>query len=66
MPKTFPFSTSLRVVCESGAIDLNWLWTDKGPVNDVVLYPTTGNAEKFEIADYDTLMKLNVNISLKV
>ncbi|OPZ89099.1 MAG: Inositol 2-dehydrogenase [Firmicutes bacterium ADurb.Bin419] len=53
MPKTFPFSTSLRVVCEDGAIDLNWCWTDKGPVNDVILYPSTGTAEKLEIVDYD-------------
>lgn len=53
MPDTFPFSTSLRVIGETGAIDLNWYWSSKGPVNDVRLYPETGEATKLEIADYD-------------
>jgi UDP-N-acetylglucosamine 3-dehydrogenase len=53
MPDTFPFSTSLRVIGETGAIDLNWNWNSKGPVNDVRLYPETGETTKLEIADYD-------------
>ena len=53
MPKSFPFSTSLRVVCENGAIELNWHWGPNEPVNDVILYPSGGDSEKLVIADYD-------------
>jgi UDP-N-acetylglucosamine 3-dehydrogenase len=53
MPKSFPFSTNLRVVCEKGAIELNWHWGLNGPVNDVTLYPDEGDPEKLFIPDYD-------------
>lgn len=53
MPESFPFSTSMRIVCELGAIDLNWHWGEQGPVNDVVLYKNEGNPEKLMIPDYD-------------
>ena len=53
MPDTFPFSTSLRVIGETGAIDLNWYWSSNGPVNDVLLYPEAGEATKLKIPDYD-------------
>lgn len=53
MPKSFPFSTSLRIVCEKGAVELHWHWGSQGPVSDVTLYPFEGIPEKLTIADYD-------------
>lgn len=53
MPKSFPFSTSLRVVCEKGMLELNWHWGSTGPVNDLTLYPEEGNPEKLIVPDYD-------------
>ncbi len=53
MPLSFPFSTSLRVVCEEGAIDLNWYWGGQFPVSEVKMYPQKGNPEILSIPDYD-------------
>lgn len=53
MPNSFPFSTSLRIVCEEGAIDLNWKWGDSGPISDVILYWNNGKQEQLNIPDYD-------------
>ncbi len=53
MPESFPFSTSLRIGCEKGAIELNWYWGLNGPVNNVTLYPEKGNPQKLIIPDYD-------------
>ncbi|MBN2084573.1 MAG: Gfo/Idh/MocA family oxidoreductase [Anaerolineales bacterium] len=53
MPLSFPFSTSLRVVCEAGAIDLNWHWGGQFPVSEVKMYPQKGNPEILAIPDYD-------------
>jgi UDP-N-acetylglucosamine 3-dehydrogenase len=53
MPPSFPFSTSLRVVCEDGAIDLNWYWGGKFPISEVKLYPQKGEPEILSVPDYD-------------
>lgn len=53
MPPSFPFSTSLRVVCEEGAIDLNWYWGGQFPISEVKLFPQKGNPEILSIPDYD-------------
>ena len=53
LPKSFPFSTSLRVVCENGALDLDWHMEESGPVNNLVLYTGEGRGEKLDIMDYD-------------
>ena len=42
MPLSFPFSTALRVVCEGGALDLNWVWSGDHPVSEIKLYPSQG------------------------
>ncbi len=56
MPESFPFSTSLRIVCQHGAIELNWHWGANGPVNDITLYPNGSNPEKLVIPDFDPYM----------
>jgi predicted dehydrogenase len=53
MPLSFPFSTSLRVVCEGGAIDLNWYWGGEFPISEVKLYPQKGEPEILSIPGYD-------------
>lgn len=53
MPPTFPFSTSLRVVCEDGAIDLNWHWGGDSPVSEVTVYPQNGRPETLSTPGYD-------------
>ncbi len=53
MPKSFPFSTCIRIVCENEAIELKWYWGPNGPVNDLTLYPNDGEPEKIVIPDYD-------------
>jgi predicted dehydrogenase len=53
MPPSFPFSTSLRVVCEEGAIDLNWYWGGNFPISEVKMYPHNGDPAILSIPDYD-------------
>jgi predicted dehydrogenase len=53
MPPTFPFSTSLRVVGEEGAIDLNWYWGGEFPISEVKLYPQSGTPKILTIPGYD-------------
>jgi predicted dehydrogenase len=53
MPPSFPFSTSLRVVCESGAIDLDWRWGGTAPISELTLYPSNGEPELLSIPGYD-------------
>ncbi len=53
MPESFPFSTSLRVVCEEGALDLNWSFAGELPVSEVELYPNEGSPELLPIPGYD-------------
>jgi UDP-N-acetylglucosamine 3-dehydrogenase len=52
MPISFPFSTSLRIVGEKGAVELHWHWGPNGPIHDVMLYPSEGEPEKLIIPDY--------------
>lgn len=53
MPKSFPFSTSLRVVGEEAAIEVNWHWGDGAPVSEVKLYPEKGEPEILSIPGFD-------------
>jgi len=53
MPPSFPFSTSLRVVGDDGAIDLNWRWGSKSPVSEVKLFPRQGEFATLSIPAYD-------------
>jgi UDP-N-acetylglucosamine 3-dehydrogenase len=53
MPLSFPFSTSLRVVGEEGAIDLNWYWGGNFPISEVKYYPQKGEPEILSIQGYD-------------
>jgi predicted dehydrogenase len=53
LPLSFPFSTSLRVVGEEGAIDLNWHWGGDRPVCEVKHYPRKGEPEILSIEGFD-------------
>jgi UDP-N-acetylglucosamine 3-dehydrogenase len=53
MPPSFPFSTSLRVVCENGAIDMNWRWSGTAPISEVIHYPSNGDPKTLAIPGYD-------------
>ena len=53
MPPSFPFSTSLRVVCEDGAMDLYWRWGGTAPISEVIRYPSSGEPEILTIPAYD-------------
>jgi UDP-N-acetylglucosamine 3-dehydrogenase len=53
MPTSFPFSTSLRVVCEDGALDMNWRWGGSAPISEVIRYPSDGEPETLTIPGYD-------------
>jgi UDP-N-acetylglucosamine 3-dehydrogenase len=45
MPLSFPFSTTLRTVCEDGAIDLEWRWGDEFPISEIKVYPKVGQPQ---------------------
>ncbi|MBN1372083.1 MAG: Gfo/Idh/MocA family oxidoreductase [Anaerolineaceae bacterium] len=53
MPLSFPFSTSLRVVGEEGAIDLSWYWGGEYPISEIKLYPAQGAPEVLQAPRYD-------------
>lgn len=53
MPASFPFSTSLRIVGEKGAIDLNWYWGGDRPISEAKLYPQEGEPEILRVPVYD-------------
>jgi predicted dehydrogenase len=53
MPASFPFSTSLRVVGDEGAIDLNWYWGGQHPISEAKFYPQKGESEILSIPGYD-------------
>jgi len=53
MPSSFPFSTSLRVVGDEGAIDLNWYWGGEYPISEAKFYPQKGEPEILSIPGYD-------------
>jgi len=53
MPTSFPFSTSLRVVGEEGAIDLSWKFDKTGPVSEVIIYKDNEEPKLIQISDYD-------------
>lgn len=53
MPLSFPFSTSLRVVGDTGAIDLGWYWGGEYPISEIKLYPQHGEPERPQTPKYD-------------
>ena len=53
MPASFPFSTSLRVVGDEGAIDLNWYWAGTYPISEIKFYPQKGEPEILSVPGYD-------------
>ena len=53
MPPSYPFSTSLRVVCENGAIDLDWRWGGSAPISEMTRYPSKGEPELLSLPGYD-------------
>ena len=53
MPLSFPFSTSLRVLGEQGAIDLNWQWAGTAPLSETRYFPQEGTAQVLCVQDYD-------------
>jgi predicted dehydrogenase len=53
MPLSFPFSTSLRVVGDEGAIDLNWYWGGTAPVSEVKYFPNEGEPQILSTPGYD-------------
>ena len=53
MPASFPFSTSLRVVGDEGAVDLNWYWGGEAPVSEVKFFPEKGDPEILDFPGYD-------------
>jgi UDP-N-acetylglucosamine 3-dehydrogenase len=53
LPLSFPFSTGLRVVGESGAVDLDWRWAGSAPASTVRFYPQQGQPEDLSIPGYD-------------
>ena len=53
MPDSFPFSTSLQVVGEKNAIDVNWFFAGEVPESSVMFYPSTGQTEILNIPGYD-------------
>lgn len=52
MPRSFPFTTSVRVVCEGGAIESTFRLAD-GPENTLTRYPEDGQAEVLDIPRHD-------------
>ncbi len=53
MPPSFPFSTSLRVVCEDGAMDMDWRWDGTAPISEMIRYPSNGEPDTLNIPAYD-------------
>lgn len=53
MPGSFPFSTSLRVVGDEAAVDLNWAMGSQGPNYGLILYPSNGSPQKLSIQDFN-------------
>jgi predicted dehydrogenase len=53
MPSSYPFSTSLHIVCENGAVDMNWRWGGTAPISEMTLYPSDGEPELLSVPGYD-------------
>jgi UDP-N-acetylglucosamine 3-dehydrogenase len=52
MPRSYPFSTSLRVVCEGGALETTFRLVE-GPENTLTRYPPDGSPEVLDIPRHD-------------
>jgi len=52
MPRSFPFTTSVRVVCAGGALETTFRLVD-GPENTLTRYPTDGQPEVLDIPRHD-------------
>ena len=53
MSGSFPFSTTLRVAGSQGAMDLDWVWGDSGPLSMLKYYPTEGEAQTLAVMGQD-------------
>ena len=57
MPRSFPFSTSVRVVCEEGALEFSFRFAGKPentrPESTLTRYPKDGQAEVLDIPRHD-------------
>lgn len=58
MPESYPFTSSLHVLCERGAFEYTFRAGGRsvemgGGVNDLVFYPNQGEPEKIEVAQQD-------------
>lgn len=58
MPESYPFSSTLQVLCERGAIEYHFRAGGRsvemaGGVNDLILYPAEGEPHKLAVAQQD-------------
>ena len=54
MPRRFPFTASLRVICDRGMFDFTVRFAGKPiPETDFVLYPARGKPKPIRIRGYD-------------
>ncbi len=57
MPESYPFSSSLQVLCERGAVEYHFRAggrsVEMGGVNDLVLYPADGDPVRLEVEQRD-------------
>ena len=58
MPESYPFSSSLQVLCERGAVEYHFRAGGRsvemgGGVNDLMVYPADGDAVRLEVEQYD-------------
>ncbi len=58
MPESYPFSSSLQVLCERGAVEYHFRAGGRsvemgGGVNDLVLYPADGDPVRLEVEQRD-------------
>ena len=52
MPRSYPFSTSVRVVCEGGALETTFRLVE-GPENTLTRYPRDGRPEVLDLLRHD-------------
>jgi predicted dehydrogenase len=58
MPESYPFSSSLQVLCETGALEYHFRAGGRSVemgagVNDLVLYPNEGDPQKLTVPQHD-------------
>jgi predicted dehydrogenase len=58
MPESYPFSSSLQVLCQTGALEYHFRAGGRSVemgtgVNDLILYPNEGDPSKLSVAQQD-------------